>query len=80
MPRASHSALTAEISRPAISKARVLRFHALSFSYALSAGCSTKTFQSSDSIGAKDVSTGVLREVDGEHRELVRRPASRWRP
>ncbi len=32
MPRASHSALIAEISRPAISKARVLRFHVLSFS------------------------------------------------
>ena len=57
--------------------APVRKIDALSFAYTSAAGCSTNTFQSSGSIGAKDGQHRRARQVDRDHREHRRRPG--WR-
>ena len=59
MPRVSASAASAEITKPASSSSSVRRIEASSFAYTSAAGCSTKTFQSSNSMRANAVSTVV---------------------
>jgi hypothetical protein len=57
MPRASASAASAEITKPATSSAAVRRIEASRVRYTSDTGCSTNTIHPGGSIGAKALST-----------------------